>query len=150
MGGQPAVATTRDGGRTWSPQVLPGEGAARVTVMASHAYVVVTGVGADDLRAIYHSVDGGPFNAVPDRRGRPEEIAGEPIALLDGRLVAVADGRWYVSDDDGETFTMAEGNLPVVGGLARTAAGYVAYDLFHQDWAAFSTDGATWRKFPAK
>lgn len=149
-GSQAAVATTRDGGQHWEQHVLPGMGAARVTTMGSHAYAVVTGVGKDDLREIYHSIAGGPFVAVPDRGGRPAEVAGEPIALLDGRLVIAAGGRWYVSSDDGASFTLAEGNLPWVGRLARTATGYVAYNLFNQGWAAFSADGATWRKFPVR
>jgi hypothetical protein len=69
------------------------------------------------------------------------------VPLLDGRLlVAGTDQRWYASADDGRTFTRAEGTLPAVGRLARTTAGYVAYDLFGGGWAAYSPDGATWRK----
>jgi hypothetical protein len=102
------------------------------------------------LKAIYHSVGGARFAAVPDAGGRPETVAGEPVPLVDGRLLIASRSHWYLSSDDGATFTKAEGNLPWVGRLARTRAGYVAYDLFQSGWAAFSSDGSTWRKFPVR
>ena len=73
------------------------------------------------------------------------------VPLLDGRLLAVSPGvddpeagDWWLSSDDGRTFTQAK-DLPVVGRIDRTVAGYVANDFF-REYAAFSRDGATWRK----
>jgi hypothetical protein len=69
------------------------------------------------------------------------------VPLLDGRLLVTGtDQRWYVSADDGRSFSQAAGSLPPVGRLARTDAGYVAYQLFSNGWAAYSADGSTWRK----
>jgi hypothetical protein len=101
------------------------------------------------ISAIYRSDDSGEHFArtSPERVVPPPALAGEPVPLLDGRLlVAGTDHRWYLSEDDGRTFTQADGTLPVVGRISRTTAGYVAYDLFGGGWAAFSVDGSTWRK----
>ncbi|MEE6259548.1 beta propeller repeat protein [Plantactinospora sonchi] len=151
--GRPAVATTRDRGAHWRTVGLPGApslagstGTVEVTGLGSQAYAVV--LGADrSLRALYHSADGGRSFARVAADGGPDRLAGEAVPLLDGRLLLTGgNGYWYVSADDGVTFTRAEGNLPAVGRLARTPAGYVAYNLFGTNWAAYSADGATWRK----
>jgi hypothetical protein len=159
--GRPALASSRDGGRTWQPVTLDAPpGQAQVSLLGRHAYAIV--LGADrKIRAILHSVDGGQ-TFTPTRTGddagaepatddaEPTTLAGEAVPLLDGRLlVTTAANHWYVSDDDGATFTEAAGNLPIVGAVRRTWAGYVAYDLFGPapaGWAAFSSDGSTWRK----
>jgi hypothetical protein len=149
--GRPALASSRDGGRTWVPKPLDAPpGQAQISVLGRHAYAVV--LGADRaLRAILHSTDGGE-TFVRTRTGgtaEPATLAGEAIPLLDGRLlVTTGSRRWYVSDDEGATFAEARGSLPVVGPLRRTWAGYVAYDLFGAPagWLAFSPDGSTWRK----
>jgi hypothetical protein len=110
-------------------------------------------LGADRaLLAILHSTDSGGSFTLTRTRGtaEPATLAGEAVPLLDGRLLVTTTAReWYVSDDAGATFAEARGGLPVVGPLRRTWAGYVAYDLFGGEpagWAAFSSDGSTWRK----
>jgi photosystem II stability/assembly factor-like uncharacterized protein len=152
--GRAAVAVTPDGGRTWQTKPLAVAGAARVATLGRYAYALVTGPGGE-LRAVFRSADrGATFTRVPATR-LPGGVAGDAVPLLDGRLLlvepAAADrvepgGRWHVSADDGATFKRAAGTLPAVGRLARTPAGYVAYDLFNAGWTAFSTDGSTWRK----
>jgi hypothetical protein len=154
--GRAAVAVSRDAGRHWrTTTVDPAAGdRSRTTVAAlgRHVWVAVTGDGGA-LRAIHHSGDGGRTFTVTrgaDAAGAaPTQIAGDLVPLLDGRLlVAGRDHRWYVSRDDGATFTHADGSLPAVGSLVRTRTGYVARDLFNAGWAAYSPDGAHWRKLP--
>jgi photosystem II stability/assembly factor-like uncharacterized protein len=145
-GGQAAVAVTHDGGATWQPQPLPAGGTARVAALGSHVYAFVLDP-SGRLGAVFHSADRGASFDPTGTTALPAGVAGDPVPLLDGRLlVAGPDGHWWVSKDDGRTFVRGGGNLPMVGRLARTAAGYVAYDLFHAGWSAFSTDGSTWRK----
>jgi hypothetical protein len=151
--GRPALASSRDGGHTWRLVELDAPpGLAQISVLGSHAYAM--DIGADRrIRAILYSADGG-LTFAPTRTGgdaQPATLAGEAVPLLDGRLlITTSTGhRWYLSGDNGATFTEATGSLPVVGGLRRTWAGYVAYDLFGPEpagWAAFSSDGSTWRK----
>jgi hypothetical protein len=54
-----------------------------------------------------------------------------------------------VSADRGGTFTVAP-DLLSVRRIARTQAGYVAYDLFGGGWCAFSVDGLNWYKINVK
>jgi photosystem II stability/assembly factor-like uncharacterized protein len=145
-GGQAAVAVTRDRGAGWRSQALAIAGSARVAVLGSHVYAFV--IDPDGrLGAVFHSADRGASFYRTGSTNLPPGLAGDPVPLLDGRLlVAGSDGRWWVSKDDGRTFVRASGTLPAVGRLARTPAGYVAHDLFHGGWSAFSTDGSTWRK----
>ncbi|HEX5540713.1 MAG TPA: hypothetical protein VFX60_04005 [Micromonospora sp.] len=150
--GHAALAVTRDRGQTWRTTTLDTPAhrisSVEVTFLGSHAYAVVLGPDRT-ITALYHSADGGQTftRTRKENAGAPRSLAGAMVPLLDGRLlVAGGDRRWYVSADDGATFTRVEGNLPVVGRLARTSAGYIAYDLFRGGWAAFSSDGSTWRK----
>ncbi|HET8659839.1 MAG TPA: sialidase family protein [Micromonosporaceae bacterium] len=152
--GQPAVSVSRDSGRTWQRPQLPGAAtgapagtSVRVATLGTHAYAVVTGPGGQ-LGAVYHSVDGGrSFTRTrPGPDGEPATLAGDPVPVLDGRLlVATLTGRWFVSSDAGATFVRTD-ELPEVGRLVRGPSGYVALDLFGNGWAAYSSDGATWRK----
>ncbi|MGN9911942.1 WD40/YVTN/BNR-like repeat-containing protein [Phytohabitans sp. LJ34] len=147
--GAPAVAVTRDGGRKWTVHPLGATGStAQVAVLGERVYVTVLGA-EREISAIYLSTDSGQ-RFTPTTAGRvapPDKLAGEVVPLLDGRLLATgADRRWYLSDDDGRTFTQADGNLPAVGRIVRIPAGYVAFDLFGSGWTAFSVDGSTWRK----
>jgi hypothetical protein len=147
----PALAVTRDGGRTWQVRQLdaPVGGSAQVSVLGHHAYAVVLG-GDRKILAILHSADGGQTFTRTRTGGEPATLAGEAVPLLDGRLlVTTTTQHWYVSKDDGATFAEADGSLPMVGRIRRTWAGYVVYDLFGPapaGWAAFSSDGSTWRK----
>jgi hypothetical protein len=158
--GRPAIAVSTDGGVSWTPEVLPVTGtrvdSVQVSVFGSHAYTLVLGgegPWARPIVAIFHSADGGETftpTRQPGAPGGPESVAGELIPLLDGRLlIAGGDHRWYVSADDGATFTMTGESLPAVSRLGMTPGGYVAYNLFGTDWAAYSSDGSTWRKLRA-
>jgi Photosynthesis system II assembly factor YCF48 len=149
---KPVLASSRDGGRTW--QTVPLEapsGQPQLSVLGRDAYAIV--LGADrTIEAILYSADAGK-TFTPTRTGgggEPSTLAGDAVPLLDGRLLVTTTSHgWYVSDDHGATFQQASGTLPVVGALRRTWAGYVAYDLFGGEpagWAAFSSDGSTWRK----
>ncbi|MGW4465583.1 WD40/YVTN/BNR-like repeat-containing protein [Micromonospora sp. NPDC004704] len=151
--GHPVAAVTRDGGATWTETPLDTPdgrpGTVRVGVLGNRVYAVVLGP-AGELRGVFQSTDGGgnftrTSAGVP--AGGPDRMTGDPVPLLDGRLLlSGADNGWYVSTDDGRSFGRATGNLPEVGRLARTDAGYVAYDLFVNGWVAYSADGSTWRK----
>jgi hypothetical protein len=148
-GGTPMVAVTRDGGRLWNVHPLGAAGAtAQVSVLGERVYATVLGPDRE-ITGIFLSTDSGQ-TFTPTTTGRlttPSGLAGEVVPLLDGRLLVTGtDRRWYVSDDDGHTFTQADGNLPVVGRIVRIPAGYVAFDLFGTGWTAFSVDGSTWRK----
>nr|MDT0658103.1 sialidase family protein [Micromonospora sp. DSM 115978] len=158
--GTPAVAVTRDGGANWQSTILTvGPVDVQVTsveLVGLGRHLYASALGPDrTLLAVFHSADGGAsFTRTFDGRvaGFPAvapttALAGALVPLLDGRLLATgADQRWYVSADDGRGFARAEGNLPAVGRLARTHAGFVAYELFGAGWAAYSPDGTTWRK----
>ena len=124
----------------------------RVSTLGPDVYAVVTGPGGA-LLGIFHSTDSGAAFARTWTGGGagPAAIAGDVVPLLDGRLLAVSPGvddpeagDWWLSADDGRTFAQAK-DLPVVGRIDRTVAGYVANDFF-RDCAAFTRDGATWRK----
>ena len=156
VGAEPAVAVSRDAGASWDVRPLGTVGATvesvRVSTLGPEAYAVVTGAGWARL-GIFHSTDSGAtFARTGDGGGAgPAAIAGDVVPLLDGRLLAVSpgvddpqDGDWWISADDGRTFTQAR-YLPMVGRIDRTVAGYVANDFF-RDYAAFTRDGATWRK----
>lgn len=141
--GQPAVSVSRDGGTTWQHQTFaePGDWA-EVTWLGNDTYAAV--VSRDGkLQAIYHSARlGTPLSRMS---GAPQSIGGEPVPLLDGRLLLASGKTWYVSDSAGATFATTH-NLPQVGRLARTPAGYLAFDIVADGWAAYSSDGSTWRK----
>lgn len=157
-GGGPAVAVSRDGGQNWQAIALPitvggPVSAVQVSALGSHLYAVVLGQNRT-IRAIFHSADGGRTFTLTRQTSsaEPATLAGEAVPLLDGRLLVTTEtGRWYASQNDGASFTQVTGNLPEVGAVRRTWAGYVAYDLFGRGagsvgWTAFSPDGTTWRK----
>ncbi|HEY2947951.1 MAG TPA: hypothetical protein VGJ53_06060 [Micromonosporaceae bacterium] len=155
--GRPAIAVTADGGARWTKTVLDGAGqdasSVQVSVLGSHAYAMVlagNGPWPKAVVAIFHSADGGKhftLTRAPGAKGGPPLVSGALIPLLDGRLlVAGGNHRWYVSPDDGATFTLTGEHLPAVSRLGMTPGGYVAYNLFNTEWAAFSSDGSTWRK----
>ncbi|AVT30164.1 hypothetical protein C6361_12395 [Plantactinospora sp. BC1] len=150
--GRASVAMTRDRGANWRtvdlPGATPGAGTVEVASLGSQAYAAVLGPDRA-LLALYHSADGGETftRSRAGGSGLPAGLAGALVPLLDGRLLVTGtDRQLYLSTDDGVTFQPAGGSLPPLARLERTVAGYVAYDLFGSGWAAYSADGATWRK----
>jgi hypothetical protein len=146
-GGRAAAAVSYNGGATWQRHDLDGEtGSARVATLGSAVFAaVVDSEGA--LRGIYYSAGRGDAFTRTWRGGDPRTLGGEPVPLLDDRLM-ISDGadRWFVSGDRGRTFQQATALPPNVGRIERTAAGFVAYNVVADGWTAFSSDGATWRK----
>lgn len=149
--GGPATAVSRDGGFSWQRFTFTGPGGAwtKVVPFGSEVYVLVVsgepGTGPAAVHALYRSTDQGHTFA---RYGDPAGVAtlvGDLVPLLDGRLVAAAPG-WRISNPAGADFRDGSPDLPWVGRLQRTDAGWVAYDLFGSGWAAFSPDGSTWHK----
>lgn len=152
--GRAAVAVTRDGGTTWHATFLDAPGdSARVATLGDHTYVaVVAGRGdATELRAVYHSArPDAAFTRTWTGGPQPRTIGGDPVPLLDGRLLLVdGDRHWFVSRDDGRSFARVA-ELPRVIRLSRTPAGYVAFGIVADAYAAFSSDGSTWRKLHAR
>ncbi|GIF53835.1 hypothetical protein DFJ67_2953 [Asanoa ferruginea] len=156
--GRPAVAVSRDSGRSWSVTPLPATAGDVYTVttgtLGTEVYAVARGE-KGELRAVYHSTDSGRDFTSNDLTGAaaahkaPATVSGDPVPLLDGRLLVIEQGgapsSWWVSDDGGASFSPVAG-LPAVGFIRQTYAGYVAYQLFDSSWMAFSPDGSTWQK----
>jgi photosystem II stability/assembly factor-like uncharacterized protein len=147
----PAAAVSHDGGFSWQPVTFTGPAGSwtKVVPFGSEVYIIVVtgepGTGTAAVRALYRSTDQGhTFARYGDPAGMAT-LAGDLVPLLDGRLVAAAPG-WRISGVDGTDFRDGSPQLPWVGRLQRTDAGWVAYDLFGSGWAAFSPDGATWHK----
>jgi hypothetical protein len=149
--GDAAVAVTHDSGQSWQPTSFPVDGVTDVSVAARDGDVYVIVSGADDaLLAIYHSTDDGVSfhrTRTAGTGAEPGSVSGEAVPLPDGRLLIASGGAtWWVSADHGATFTRITDSLPSVGELHRTAAGWVADDLYGTGYVAFSTDGLTWQK----
>jgi len=153
---RPTALVSRDAGRSWQTTVLGESGAPDVEVRVAtlgrqvYAATVYPDPRADRsalLHAIHHSTDGGAhFSRTWAGGGPPGALAGDPVPLVDDRLLlAGQDHQWYVSDDHGGTFRPAPGLL-AVRSIARIQAGYVAYDLLGGGWSAFSVDGSNWYK----
>jgi hypothetical protein len=147
----PAAAVSHDGGFSWQRFIFTGPDGSwtKVVPFGSEVYVVVVsgepGNGPVAVHGLYRSVDQGHTFA---RYGDPAGVAtldGDLVPLLDGRLVAAAPG-WRISNPDGADFRDGSPQLPWVGRLQRTDAGWIAYDLFESGWAAFTPDGTTWHK----
>jgi hypothetical protein len=151
-GRRPAVAMSRDYGRSWRKFPLPAAGGdawAQVAPLGTEVYAsVVSPRGGQPypetvtLHAVYRSADGGPFQQYGPTN---TAIVGELVPLLDGRLLAAGPG-WTISAD-GDQFRKAPGDLPFVGRFARSPGGWIAYDLFQAGYAAVSRDGVEWHKF---
>ncbi|GIF70533.1 hypothetical protein [Asanoa siamensis] len=156
VGTAPAVAVSRDSGRSWTTTVLPTPADPAETVTVSTLGVEVYAMarnGAGEVLGIYHSADGGkrftPTFVASGGDNAPAPFTGDPVPLLDGRLLVIQSAgkpsSWWASADDGKTFIPIV-DLPAASWIRRTYAGYVAYGLFGGSWAAFSTDGTNWQK----
>ncbi|GIG10333.1 RNA polymerase sigma factor [Catellatospora coxensis] len=145
-GGTPYLASSAGGGQ-WQRHALPGAaGADRVTATVRGEDVLAFALKNNKIIAVY-------AGRVPVRvsAGAGFTPAGEPVYLPDGRiLVAGPESRFYLSGDQGASFTPVGGTLPNVGELRATTDGYVALDLFRAGWVATSTDGLTWHKLPIR
>jgi hypothetical protein len=148
----PAVAVSRDAGRSWSVTELPAAGAgawAQVSTVGTDTFATVVARRGGDpypetltIRAVHRSAAGRAFTPRGEVDGT---VIGEVVPLVDGRLLA-AGPHWYVTGPDAARFDRAGGSLPTVRRIARSPAGWIAYDLFELGWAALSSDGQTWRK----
>ncbi|GIF64777.1 hypothetical protein Ais01nite_28120 [Asanoa ishikariensis] len=154
IGTSPAVAVSRDSGRTWKTTALPSTAdptdSVTVSTLGTEAYAMARDQGGQ-LLGIYHSADNGKSFTETFRaaKGTAAPYTGDLVPLLDGRLLAVVSGdkrgSWWVSEDDGRTFSPVP-ELPAASSIRRTYAGYVVYGLFGGSWAAFSSDGTNWQK----
>jgi len=154
VGTSPAVSVSRDSGRTWTTTTLPGTAdpadSVTVSTLGTEAYAAARAETGQVL-GIYHSTDNGKSFTATFRAGKntPAPYSGDLVPLLDGRLLAVESdglaGSWWVSDDDGSSFSPIP-ELPAASSIHRTYAGYVVYGLFGGSWAAFSHDGTHWQK----
>ncbi|GIE88275.1 WD40/YVTN/BNR-like repeat-containing protein [Actinoplanes regularis] len=116
-GGDPALAITRDGGRTWSvsrfpepdkllfgPRMVVGPGKLRYAIFTVQREHVKNGFGP-----MYGSTDAGrTWTRIRDGEGQPASVLGA-IVRPDGRLVICTelDGP-MISPDGGRTFRKAE------------------------------------------
>ncbi|MEV6928492.1 sialidase family protein [Dactylosporangium sp. NPDC051485] len=155
--GRPALAVSRDAGATWAVHAFPGLPAnayARAATLGRTVFVTVVSppdatAGTDHLLAVAQSVDGGAtFGPVHPTAGQAT-IGGDAVLLLDGRVLIVDGyGHWLVSENGGASWHRLEGLHPTLR-IARTQAGYVAYQMFSV-YTAFSVDGSTWQKINAQ
>jgi hypothetical protein len=153
--GHPAVSVSRDGGRSWTNTVFTGTGRAQVAMLGREVFAAIVDAmpnapGAPDrLLGVAASQDGGAtFGPVRPTAGQAT-IGGDLVPLLDGRLLIVDGyGHWLVSEDRGASWHRLEGLHPTMR-LARTGAGYVAYQMA-TIYTAFSVDGSTWQKLNAQ
>jgi hypothetical protein len=151
--GHPAAAVTRDRGASWQRIVFAdADGqSVRVSTVGNDTYALVVAPDGDRtaLRAIYHARAPGGFVRTWHGAGEPRTVAGEAVPTASGQLLlAGGDGAWFVSTSKGASFVRAD-ELPRVGRLIGTPAGYVALDVVADGWAAYSADGSTWYKLHA-
>ncbi|MER5887448.1 sialidase family protein [Streptomyces sp. NPDC001941] len=152
--GRAAVASSRDGGRSWTVARLPGAAwdARGVVVTAGRDAVYAAELGPvagaeaakNPLRALYRSADGGRSwqRVYATRPGTgPQTLLGRVVVRADGSLLLSGEGRSYESRDGGRTFTGTAGH----GWVRRTPAGYQAAgsECAH----SVSRDGETWDEF---
>ncbi|GGM31922.1 hypothetical protein ACFFX1_05665 [Dactylosporangium sucinum] len=149
--GKAAVSVSRDDGRQWRTTAFEAAGEARVAMLGKDVYAMLVDPATTPARlvGVVSSADGGvSWSAVQPTAGNAT-IGGEAVPLLDGRLLIVdGAGHWLVSEDRGVSWHRLEGLHPTMR-LARTQAGYVAYQM-STIYTAFSVDGSTWQKLDAQ
>ncbi|MER7275283.1 sialidase family protein [Dactylosporangium sp. NPDC000244] len=155
--GSPAVAVSRDGGVSWEPHVFPGfpaNASARAAMLGRTVFAAIVApqeaaATPERLLAVATSTDGGASFEAPHPTAGQATIGGDLVPLSDGRLLIVDGyGHWLVSEDGGASWVRLEG-LHQTMRLARTEAGYVAYQMT-TIYTAFSVDGVTWQKLDAQ
>ena len=118
----------------WAQFVLVVRGDARQVDQGAPAEIV----------AIHRSADGGHTFA-PIGTTQLPQLAGDPVPLLDGRLIVAAPGL-TVGDAAGTRVTAAPYGGSFLGSIRHTDVGWVAYDVDGAGTAAYSTDGRDWRR----
>jgi hypothetical protein len=158
--GDPAVAVSRDAGRTWTATRLgpaPHAWSTSIVVGRDAAYALVGGElpakeqVKNGLLAIIRSTDGGRTwqRTWAFRSGRePRSDLGEILAS-DGSLRVMTEGRGsYLTRDGGRTFSKVDA---VAGGLRLTRAGYLitadGVGVTDETRYLLSADGLTWQTF---
>lgn len=137
--GQLAYARSPDGGRTWPrPRAVdlgpllanPRSFSEGFLVDGDDVYVASRGVGEEETTKIWRSESGGSFRLVHSLVTE-EHLFETDLFALDGKVYLTGAGnvnrdlrrqRIFVSEDRGETFTLA-GELPTVGGGLQRAVG---------------------------
>jgi hypothetical protein len=150
--GRPALAVSRDDGRSWVVSHPPdpnAEGIGVVEVVSGRGflYAVAVSVSSQErgsLHAFYRGVDDGrgwEMTWRPDTWGT--EISGTPVVTSAGEIILSTphgEHAALISRDGGRTFTPAD--EPELGWVTWTRAGYLsARGTRH----SISTDGVTWR-----
>lgn len=155
--GRPAVASSRDGGRSWTVVEFPTIATApeawpKVASVGSRTFVAIVSGRSDtrslyvatQIMAIHRSGDGGHSFAPFAAYGLPQ-LGGDPVPLLDGRLLVASSGL-SMGSPSGTVFTDAPPDVTYVRAIRQTDVGWVAYDLDHGGGAAYSTDGKVWHR----
>ncbi|MFD1373403.1 WD40/YVTN/BNR-like repeat-containing protein [Actinoplanes sichuanensis] len=150
-GGAPALAITRDGGRTWSvsrlpkpekllsgPKLLVGPGKQRYAVFTVQRHGVKNGFGP-----LYASTDAGrTWTRIRDGEEQPASITGA-IIQPDGQLLigTERDGP-MISADGGRTFTTPD-TMPAVSSFIERGGMITAMTSAGTYWTS-RDGGATW------
>ncbi len=150
--GKPAVAVSRDDGRTWTSTALPAVAGqylytSSVTGDGQHLWALVIGQLPDvknGLLGVYSSTDNGrTWRVVRTAKAgiQPRSALGVPIAS--GNRVTICDEsspqRGWVSANGGATFT--ETLCPASGFPTWSASGYLSTD---GKSVSLSSDGSLW------
>lgn len=151
-GGRPAIAVSRDDGRTWTTALLPAVAGqylytSPVTGDGRHLWALVIGQLPDvknGLLGVYGSTDGGrTWRVVRTAKAgvQPRSALGVPIAS--GNRVTICDEsipqRGWVSANGGTTFTQTV--CPATGFPMWSGSGYLSTDGTS---VSASSDGKLW------
>jgi photosystem II stability/assembly factor-like uncharacterized protein len=150
-GGAPALATTRDGGRTWSvsrfpepekllsgPRLLVGPGKQRYAVFTVQRNDAKNGFGP-----MYASTDAGrTWSRIRDGREQPASILGAIIQPEGQVLIGTERDGPMISADGGRTFT-APRAMPAVSSFVERSGMTTAMTSAGTYWTS-RDGGATW------